>query len=173
MKYINSFFIVLFFLISSPTEYIFNSFPLNYISLLLLVIVLLNFKKFINNSHVFYLLIFFVLISAYLFYQDLVQNDFLLSKLLPGQEHHIARFGNGPYYFLYGFYLNVFLIWLFLFKGFHSAKKTVIFLSLCLLVAFLESTLFGTRRPLYLVLMAFLTAAILKPNLLIFGKRFY
>ena len=133
----------------------------------------LNSKKFINNSHIFYPLIFFVLISAYLFYQDLVQNDFLLSKLLPGQEHHIARFGNGPYYFLYGFYLNVFLIWLFLFKGFHSAKKTVIFLSLCLLVAFLESTLFGTRRPLYLVLMAFLTAAILKPNLLIFGKRFY
>ena len=50
MKYINSFFIVLFFLIPSPTEYIFNSFPLNYINLLLLVIVLLNFKKFIKNS---------------------------------------------------------------------------------------------------------------------------
>ena len=50
MKYINSFFIVLFFLIPSPTEYIFNSFPLNYINLLLLVIVLLNFKKFIKNN---------------------------------------------------------------------------------------------------------------------------
>ena len=50
MKYINIFFIVLFFLIPSPTEYILNSFPLNYLNLLLLVIVLLNFKRFIKNS---------------------------------------------------------------------------------------------------------------------------
>ena len=50
MKYTNLFFIILFILIPSPTEYLFNSFPINYLNLLLLIIVLLNFKKFINNS---------------------------------------------------------------------------------------------------------------------------
>ena len=50
MKYINSFLIVLFILIPSPTEYIFNSFPLNYVNLLLIVIVVLNFKKLTKNT---------------------------------------------------------------------------------------------------------------------------
>jgi len=52
MKYINSFFIVLFILIPSPTEYIFNSFPLNYISLLMLGIIVLNFKKLLKNGFI-------------------------------------------------------------------------------------------------------------------------
>ena len=70
MKYINSFFVILFILTPSPTEYIFNSFPLNYLNLLLLVIIVLNFAKIVKNSFVipliFFLfkLVFFLLFSS-------------------------------------------------------------------------------------------------------------
>tara|TARA_B100000900_G_C20601572_1_gene725909 strand:+ start:3373 stop:5388 length:2016 start_codon:yes stop_codon:yes gene_type:complete len=65
MKYINSFFIVLFILIPSPTEYIFNSFPLNYVNLLLITIIVLNFKKLLKNT--FHVALIFCLIKLVIF----------------------------------------------------------------------------------------------------------
>ena len=61
MKYTNSFLIVLFILIPSPTEYIIDSFPLNYVNLLLLTIVILNFKKLTKNT--FHISLIFCLIK--------------------------------------------------------------------------------------------------------------
>jgi len=52
MKYTNFLLLILFILIPSPTESFFNSFPLNYLNLLLLIIVFLNFKQFIKNTFV-------------------------------------------------------------------------------------------------------------------------
>ena len=65
MKYINSFLIILFILIPSPTEYIFNSFPLNYVNLLLIVIVVLNFKKLTKNT--FHIPLIFCLFKLVIF----------------------------------------------------------------------------------------------------------
>ena len=65
MKYINSFLVIIFFLIPSPTEIIFNSFPLNYLSLVFLIIIILNINKFLKTS--FYAPLFFCVFKLLLF----------------------------------------------------------------------------------------------------------
>lgn len=64
MKYINSFLAVLFILIPSPTEYVYNSFPLNYINFIILIIVLFNFNNFIKTK--FYVPLTFLILKIIL-----------------------------------------------------------------------------------------------------------
>jgi hypothetical protein len=70
MKYINSVFIILFILTPSPTEYIFNSFPLNYLNLVLLAIVVLNFAKILKNSFLTPLIFFLFKLVLFLIFSS-------------------------------------------------------------------------------------------------------
>ena len=100
------------------------------------------------------ILIAMVFISLNSYYELLEKQGFYLSLAYEGNAQNEARVGSGHVFLLFVLYIKAFFIGLF----FYNKKQLylIILVMLVVISGFLEMTLLGTRRPLYLIVYAFL-----------------